>query len=453
MTLNIAALLSRQPSGLPRYTSYPPANHFQPEGGPPLLDGLVSAARIAHKLSLYVHIPYCDRMCWFCGCHTKQTLRYEPVADYVKVLAREIVLWGEKLGRKVPVSTLHLGGGSPSLLKRKELELINDALHAAFDFSEDPEVSIEIDPSDVKDDTIANLKAFGMTRASIGVQDFDPLVQAAINRPQSFDLTHDVVKALRAAGIRSINIDALYGLPLQDTVKLARTLMQVLVLEPDRIALFGYAHVPWMKPHQKLIDESTLPDSETRIAQAAFASEMIAGFGYRPIGIDHFAKPDDSLARAAKHGMLHRNFQGYTDDDAKVRLGFGPSSIGCFPGGYVQNEVATGRYTTLIQAGRLALARGLALNDDDRMRSYIIERLMCDFMVGFDDLVRRFGVKALPLISEACSIASGEYGELCWVDDAGLHIADEAQPVVRIVAAQFDAWLKPAETRRYSKVV
>jgi oxygen-independent coproporphyrinogen III oxidase len=452
VTLNIADILARQPSGLPRYTSYPPANHFRPDGGPGLLDGLVSAARGAEKLSLYIHIPYCDRMCWFCGCHTKQTLRYEPLAEYVKVLVQEIALWGEKLGRRVPVSTLHLGGGSPSLLKREELAIIRAALHAAFDFSQGPEVSIEIDPSDVKDGTVADLMAFGMTRASIGVQDFDPAVQAAINRPQSFELTQSVVHTLRAAGVRSINIDALYGLPLQDKAKLACTVMQVLELEPDRIALFGYAHVPWMKPHQKLIDETTLPGAADRIANAALAARMIADFGYRPIGIDHFAKPDDSLARAARHGKLHRNFQGYTDDDAEVRLGFGPSSIGCFPGGYVQNEVATGRYTAFIQSGRPALARGLALTEDDRMRGYVIERLMCDFTVGFDELVQRFGLAALPLIGDACSIASGEYAELCWVDDSGLYMEKEAWPLVRIIAAQFDAWLKPAE-QRYSKVV
>lgn len=452
MTLDIAGILARQPSGLPRYTSYPPANHFRPDGGPALLNGWVEAAQAAEKLSLYIHIPYCDRMCWFCGCHTKQTLRYEPLRDYVRVLAQEIQFYGQKLGRKVPVSTLHLGGGSPSLLRREELEHIKAALHQAFDFSHAPEISIEIDPSDVKDDTIASLMAFGMTRASIGVQDFDPAVQMAINRPQSFELTQRVVKALRTAGIASINIDALYGLPLQDAVKLAHTIMQVLVLEPDRIALFGYAHVPWMKPHQKLIDEKTLPSSKERIAHAALAAQMITGFGYRSIGIDHFAKPEDSLAHAARHGKLHRNFQGYTDDDAEVRLGLGPSSIGCFPGGYVQNEVATGRYAALIQAGRPALARGLPLTEDDRMRSYMIERLMCDFTLGFDDLLQRFGVAALPLISEACNVASGEYAELCWVDESGLYIEEAARPLVRIIAAQFDAWLKPAE-QRYSKVV
>nr|WP_246715038.1 oxygen-independent coproporphyrinogen III oxidase [Aestuariivirga litoralis] len=450
--MNIAELLARQPSGLPRYTSYPPANHFEPDGGPALLGALVAAASAADKLSLYIHIPYCDRICWFCGCHTKQTMRYEPVADYVKVLVQEIALWGAELKRKVPVSALHLGGGSPSLLRREELQMIKEALHAAFDFSQTPEISIEIDPSDVKDGTIADLMSFGMTRASIGVQDFDPAVQAAINRPQSFELTRDVVRALRAAGIQSINIDALYGLPLQDTGKLALTLKKVLNLEPDRIALFGYAHVPWMKPHQRLIDEKTLPDSAMRLQQAEFAANVITDFDYRAIGIDHFAKPGDTLALAAKRGRLHRNFQGYSDDDASVRLGFGPSSIGCFPGGYVQNEVATGRYATLVQTGRLALARGLALSDDDRMRSFIIERLLCDFAFSFDELVKCFGVSALPLISQACGIAAGEYAELCWVDDAGLHMTDEARPVVRIIAAQFDTWLKPAE-QRYSKVV
>ncbi|MDE2385346.1 MAG: oxygen-independent coproporphyrinogen III oxidase [Alphaproteobacteria bacterium] len=453
MTLDVERILAQQSSGLPRYTSYPPANHFVPGGGAALTDALAQAAREADAVSLYIHIPFCDRMCWFCGCHTKQVQRHDPVVTYIGDLVEEIALWGRKLGQRPKVSKLHLGGGSPSLLQAQDLAAIRQALHAAFDFSSEPEVSIEIDPSDVKSASIDNLMAVGMTRASIGVQDFDPVVQAAINRPQSFELTRDIVEALRAAGIGSINIDALYGLPLQTQDRFVRTVEQVIALQPDRIALFGYAHVPWMKTHQRMIKDEDLPNGLQRFHDAEVGSAMIARAGYQVIGIDHFAKPDDSLAIAARNGKLHRNFQGYTDDDAAVRLGFGASAIGCFDGGFVQNEVATGRYQDMVRKGSIPLARGLALNEEDRLYGRVIELLMCDFGFAYGQLEREFGpAVAAPAISLARKVAALDKDGLCRSSTTGFEMTPDARPFVRIVAARFDQWLQRTEGK-YSKVV
>lgn len=451
-----AEVLRLNPQTLPRYTSYPPANHFAPEGGAALGGQMITAVAAAESVSVYIHIPFCDRLCWFCGCHTKQTLRYDPVKSYVDVLLKEISLWRQQLPRKPKLAQLHLGGGSPSLLQGDDLQRLRAALESCFDFSKGPtgapEISIEIDPSDVKDGTIRNLLDFGLTRASIGVQDFDPIVQAAINRPQTFAETARVVHALRDAGVRSVNIDALYGLPLQTAERLTRTLDQVLSLQPDRIALFGYAHVPWMKPHQKLINEADLADSQTRFLHARMASAQLVAAGYQAIGIDHFARPADSLAKANAEGRLHRNFQGYTVDDASVLVPLGPSSIGRFGRGFVQNEVATGRYNALVEASTLPLRRGLALSDDDIMRGWIIERLMCDFAFSKDALLQAFGPAALPLWNEAQGIAVNDSHGLCEVSEDRFWIATQAKVLVRLVAARFDAWLDSA-SQRYSKAV
>ena len=250
--IDVESYLLRLPQNLPRYTSYPPANHFGVLTDPSIPAALLEACRGAETLSVYIHIPFCDRLCWFCGCHTKQTLSYEPITAYVKALVREIEDFGQRLGIHKRISKIHLGGGSPSLLKEKELSGIRKALETVGAFGESTEISLEVDPSDIKPHSISDFLTFGMMRASIGVQDFDPAVQMAINRPQSFELTRNVVNSLRDAGVKSLNIDALYGLPLQTQEWLQDSISKVVSLSPDRIALFGYAHVPWMKPHQKI---------------------------------------------------------------------------------------------------------------------------------------------------------------------------------------------------------
>jgi oxygen-independent coproporphyrinogen-3 oxidase len=450
--LDLEKLLLNEAAQLPRYTSYPPANHFNSNDLGALNSALQSAVASADSLSLYLHIPFCDRLCWFCGCHTKHTLSYTPVANYVDVLVKEIARYQQQGARSTRVTKIHLGGGSPSLLKKPELDKIRHALNRAFLIDEKTEISVELDPSDLGADSIMNLIEFGLTRASIGVQDFDPEIQVAINRPQSFELTSSVVGQLRAAGVKSINIDALYGLPGQTSEKLVATVEKLLSLNPDRISLFGYAHVPWVKPHQKMIDEKTLPGQAQRLHDASLASSMIRSAGYDAIGIDHFAKPDDNLAKAARNGKLKRNFQGYTDDDSQVLLGFGPSSISGFPGGFAQNQVATGLYTAAITGGLSPVARGLLLLQEDKLNGWIIERLMCDFSFSKAELEQHFGEEGQKAWTKAKSLAEMSSANLCRITEGRFEMIEEARPLVRLVASKFDTWLQ-ASAFQYSKAV
>jgi oxygen-independent coproporphyrinogen-3 oxidase len=452
MTLDVERILAEQGAGLPRYTSYPTANHFKPSAGMALLGAMAEAARQAETASLYIHVPYCDRMCWFCGCHTKQILRYEPVQNYVKTLAAEIHLWGNTIGRRVKIDNLHFGGGSPSLLREAELELLRAALDDAFDLGHSPEISFEIDPSDCSDADVGRFARFGMTRASIGVQDFDSIVQAAINRPQSFEMSRNIVEALRATGVQSINIDALYGLPFQTQPRLEDTISKVISLNPDRIALFGYAHVPWLKAHQRLIDEDALPGPVERFQHAQRAARLIVEAGYQSIGIDHFAKSEDRLAKATREGRLRRNFQGYTDDQTSVRIGLGPSSIGFFDGGFVQNEVATGVYAARINKSEMPLSRGLALSHQDKIHADAIEQLMCNFSFSFAQFEARYGAAAGPLVQLAKRVATTDKNHLCMIHNGQFAMRQEARAFVRVIAAQFDQWLTTG-AQRYSKVI
>jgi oxygen-independent coproporphyrinogen-3 oxidase len=439
-------------SSVPRYTSYPPANHFQLGIGAKLIEPFLAAIERSEQASLYIHIPYCDRLCWFCGCHTKQTLSYAPIETYVGTLIEELRLLRNHLTRKPTLSRIHLGGGSPSLLRPAELAALKQAIDSTFTFEPSCEISIEIDPSDVGSTTIPSLTTFGMNRASIGVQDFDPQVQAAINRIQSYEVTRDVVEDLRRNGISKINIDILYGLPHQDIARLLSTVEKVLSLKPERIALFGYAHVPWVKPHQRLIPEDKLPGPEERVTHARISAKAIREAGYVQIGIDHFALPGDALALAAQNGRLRRNFQGYTDDQSEVLIGLGASALSKFPGGYLQNQVATGRYSAQIKDGFLAYDRGFALNDDDRLRSWVIERLMCDFALRRDDLVNIFGVSALRLWHVACALERSELARIVSLEHGIFSIPEESRHLARHVASHFDAYLA-SSAFKYSKAV
>ena len=447
-----AAILARYPAAVPRYTSYPTAPHFQAELGADLLPRMLASVSPGERVSLYLHIPFCDKLCWFCGCHTKHTLKYDPVAAYVGTLLEEIGRVAATIGFRAPVGHIHFGGGSPSMLSAADMTRLGDALRGAFTVDAQTEISVEIDPSDVTDETLRGLQALGLTRASIGVQDFDVEVQQAINRPQSFELTRDVAAALRGIGVRSLNIDALYGLPLQSEQRLAATIAKVIELRPDRVALFGYAHVPWLKKHQTMIRDADLPDGLARFHQAALASRMMREAGYEAIGIDHFARPGDALAIAAREGTLHRNFQGYTTDTCTTLIGLGASSIGSFADGYVQNIVPTAQYAEAIARGELAGSRGYELTEDDRVRGWMITRLMCDFAIDFNAMDARFGAAAAPYLREARMIAAGDSDRLCVIEGARFVVPPDMRAFTRIVAARFDAYLNASEAR-YSKAV
>lgn len=438
-------ITQRLSASLPRYTSYPTAPHFHSGIGAAAFRNWLEEVRQGEEISLYIHIPFCDRLCWFCACHTKMTRRYEPVAAFLEVLKQEVATVGS-LVRGARVRALHFGGGSPTILKPEDVIALNTALRDAFDFLEDTEISVELDPSDMDEGRLDAFAAIGMTRASLGVQDFDPKVQKAINREQSFALTQAVVDGIRSRGVRSLNLDLLYGLPHQTMESLESTIGQALLLSPDRIALFGYAHVPWFKKHQTMIDEAALPGPQARLTQQQLASGLIGSAGYQPIGFDHFAKPGDTLAAAAKAGRLRRNFQGYTDDGCETLIGLGPSSVSRFRGGYAQNTPAINVYSNQVENGGLATARGIALSEEDRARAWVIERLMCDFAFSRAEAESRFGEIGCWIIEEAQALTAEQDGLLTRSGDL-FQIPADARVLVRAVAARFDAYLDKGNAR------
>lgn len=442
-------LLSRT---TPRYTSYPTAPNFETGAGEELIDALIKNANSNGPASLYLHVPYCDRLCWFCGCHTKQIRRYEPVAKYVETLIGEMKLVRRSAGKPIRVSRIHWGGGSPSILRQAESVALRSALEENFLIADGAEVSVEVDPSDLENADISALVALGITRASIGVQDFDERVQSAINRPQSFESTKAAADRLRQAGVSSLNIDALYGLPHQTTNTLRRTTELINELRPDRIALFGYAHVPWLKKHQRLIPEDALPGIEERFAQAEAASTWFREFGYVAIGIDHFSLPGDELAKAMSEGRLRRNFQGYTTDCCDTLIGLGASAISRSPQAYVQNLPPTSLYQSKIEAGELAALKGKRLSLDDQIRALMIEDLMCNFSINVARLEEKFGDAANRYVEEMHMVANQRIPMLCRMTKTGLEMVEQMKPFVRLVAAEFDAYLTD-QTQRFSKVV
>lgn len=439
------------PRPVPRYTSYPTAPHFHAGIDAATYQRWLADLPAEATLSLYLHVPFCDRLCWFCGCHTRQVARYAPVAAYVEALAREIQVVGRRAGER-PVTAIHLGGGSPSLLSPADLERLACDLRAAFNVRSQVEFSIELDPSDMDAARYDALAAIGITRVSLGVQDFNPEVQAAINRIQTYEQTRAVVEAMRARGVNSVNLDVLYGLPFQTVGSVEATVAQALTLEPDRLAIFGYAHVPWLKTHQRMIDETALPDSRSRLKQAQAAAAAITAAGYQPIGFDHFARPDDRLAIAARTGRLHRNFQGFTADDAMALVGLGASAISCLPQGYAQNLVPTGLYERQVAETGFATARGIALTEEDMARKWVIERLLCDAAVSCIEMHGLFPASADCLWLEMQAAALHDEDLYIRFDGDTFTVTPEGRPFLRSIAAAFDAYL-PSDTARYSKAV
>jgi len=434
---------------IPRYTSYPTAVQFGAGVDGRTYERWLAALPAGAPVSLYLHVPFCAELCLYCGCHTSVARRYTPVAAYVELLEREIACIGRLLGQ-ARLSQIHWGGGTPTILQPRDLTRLTAALRAHFAVSEATETAIEIDPRSLSRAHIAALADIGVTRASLGVQDFDARVQAAIRRVQSFDDTARAADGLRAAGIAKINLDLMYGLPHQSAATLTRTAERALSLEPDRIALFGYAHVPWIKRHQKLIPEAALPDGDERFAQARAAAEVLTGAGYRRIGLDHFAKESDALLERQRQGRLHRNFQGYTTDETPNLIGFGPSAIGALPQGYVQNSPSMVAYRDAVLAGRPATVRGTALSAEDRLRGDIIERLMCDLTVDVAEISAAHGARADHFADELSRLDELAADGIVARAGSRISVPEQARVFVRAVCSVFDAYLAGGEAR-YSR--
>lgn len=440
--------LSLAESRVPRYTSYPTAAQFGPGVGPRDVATWLGRLDDREPVSVYVHVPFCRQLCWYCGCHTSIVSRDAPIEAYLDVLLRELDLIGARTTGRPPLSHLHFGGGTPTILSPAQFTALMARIGSVFAIRPDAEIAIEIDPRGLDEDRVVALARSGVTRVSLGVQDLDPDVQGAINRVQPLSLVADCVALLRRHGLSRISMDLIYGLPRQTAETLRQTVHDVAALVPDRISLFGYAHVPWMKAHQKLLEPSGLPDAPRRLELSDAATIALLESGYEMIGIDHFALPRDPLAIAARTGRLHRNFQGYTTDRAGTLIGLGASAISTFPGGFAQNAARLDDWREAILRGDLATARGVRLTDDDRRRSSIIETLMCNFAVDLaddlaadpslhDDLLR------LDPLIQAGLVAR---------DATRVSVLPAGKPFARVVAAVFDRYLN-AEAPRHAAAV
>ena len=426
---------------LPRYTSYPTAPQFSDTIGYEAYGNWLESLPAGTSTSLYLHVPFCRSMCWYCGCHTTITQRDAPIVDYLEVLRREIGLVSDRISTPLPVRHVHFGGGTPTIMQPAEFIGLIDLMRQRFLFDMGTEIAVEIDPRTLTRTMTAALGEAGVTRASLGVQSFDPVVQRAINRIQSFDQTARATEGLRAAGVRGVNFDLIYGLPHQTVASCVETVRQSIELRPERFSVFGYAHIPTFKKHQRKIDEAALPDGAARFEQAEAIAEALVRAGYCRIGLDHYALPEDSMVQAQVDGVLHRNFQGYTTDPSDVLIGFGASAIGRLTQGYAQNEVVLGRYAERISRGELATVKGYALTTDDRLRADLIERVMCDFQVDVAQVCGRHGVAPETILQSIPRLRMLEGDGIIRLDGSVLSVNDDTRFLVRSVASAFDAYL------------
>jgi oxygen-independent coproporphyrinogen-3 oxidase len=380
-------------------------------------------------------------MCWYCGCHTTITRKAEPITDYIGLLQREMELTRSFLGNPLSVGHVHFGGGTPTIMSPDEFSQLVAGIRSFFDIRTDAEIAVEIDPRTIRLDMARALGRSGVTRASLGVQTFDPEVQNAINRIQPFETVSASVDLLRGNGIADLNFDLIYGLPHQTVESCLDTVEKAISLRPQRFSVFGYAHVPDFKKHQRKIDPAALPQFDERSRQERAIADAVIAEGYVRVGLDHFARPEDSMARALNAGTLRRNFQGYTTDTGDVLLGFGASAIGRMPQGYVQNAVHLLQYAQRVQGGRLPIAKGYALTEDDRIRGDLIERIMCDFRVDLGHAISIERKSPLDLDTVAPALDRLAADGLIRKCGSVIEVTDEARPLVRAVAAAFDAYL------------
>ena len=433
---------------IPRYTSYPTAPNFNNTINGKKYSSWLKKIKSSEKVSLYVHIPFCNSLCYFCGCHTIATKKYDPIERYVNFLVKEIYLLSSKIKFKPLVSHIHFGGGTPSILKPKDLRTIMNTIKKKFKILEKCEIAMEVDPRYFNFNLINVLKKYNFNRMSIGIQDFSKTVQKNINRKQSFKSTKDLIESFRINGINKINIDLMYGLPYQSELSFLSTLGKVVSLKPDCISIFGYAHVPWMKKRQKLIKGKILNNNE-RLKLYRIASNYLLNNKYISIGIDHYARYNNSIIKKLKNKSLTRNFQGYSEDDSKILLGFGSSSISSLPEGYVQNITNTPEYIESLKKNKIPIFRGYAFKNKDKMYGTIIRDLMCYLSVDLHEIDEKFNEenKQNFLLSELQRVKPFiDKGLVTYKNDI-LTIDPYARPLVRTISSSFDQYFKANKTK------
>jgi len=437
----------------PRYTSYPPATKFTENMAAVRFEDAIrddnSAAHggtVPQPLSIYFHLPFCETRCWYCGCTTVITLNHGAADTYLDDLAREMELVARQLDPKRRVVQLHLGGGTPTFLSPAQLRRLNDLVRTHFTYAPDAEVSVEIDPRKFTREHVGALRELGATRASLGVQDTDRRVQLAVHRYQPHELNVQSVAWLREAGFHSINIDLIYGLPLQTAASFERTLDDVLALSPDRFSVFSYAHVPWIKPAQRIFeDRGQLPEAEEKLAMFALAHDRLTAAGFVDIGLDHFAKPNDELTVALREGTLQRNFQGYSTRGGASLYAFGMSSISQTADAYWQNTKDMPAYHAALASGRLPVIRGLRVTDEDKRRRAIIMHVMCARRLDYAQMSAELGVNFEKTYArELASMTDLVVDGIVRMTQKSLEITPAGVPLLRIAAMRFDAHLPKA---------
>jgi oxygen-independent coproporphyrinogen III oxidase len=456
MSVNLELVRKYNQPG-PRYTSYPPATRFAPSfEKAALLEKIRQNNESADgNLSLYFHLPFCRSLCWYCGCTTIITTQQKKSASYLELIDREMDVLRGRINPERKVVQLHFGGGTPTFLLPDELRALGRMIHRRFNIAPDAEFGVEIDPRRLTEDHIKALKEIGCNRVSLGVQDHNPQVQLAIHRIQPLEVTQKAVDWARAAGIKMVNVDLIYGLPHQTPVTFQKTLDEIIALRPDRLAVFSYAHVPWIKPSQKILETENLPDAETKLQLLKLTMDKLtANEQFVNIGMDHFARPDDELALAQKNKTLQRNFQGYSTCGNTDIYSFGISSISQAADAYWQNFKEIDAYAEALGRGELPIERGYVLTADDVVRRKVIMRLMCDLEIDYAGLSTQVGVNVPEYFaSEIASLTDLESDGLLERNANGLKVTGAGRLFIRNVAMRFDAYLPKQLERRFSQTV
>ena len=441
----------------PRYTSYPTAVQFHEGFGESEYREAALASNATGKpLSLYVHIPFCDTVCFYCACNKVVTKNRRHAVPYLNHLYREIALQGALFDQDRPVAQLHWGGGTPTFISAAEMRELMRVTGEHFRLLDDDrgEYSIEVDPRETDDRTIALLRELGFNRLSLGVQDFDSAVQKAVNRVQSREITLKVMDAARREGFQSISVDLIYGLPFQSVASFARTVDEIIAQDPDRISVFNYAHLPELFKTQRQIDAGALPPPAVKLDILKTTTERLTQAGYVYIGMDHFAKPDDELALAQQAGTLYRNFQGYSTHADCDLIGLGATSIGMVGDSYSQNLKGLEEYYARVDAGRLAVFRGVLLDDDDRLRRAVITDLICHFTLDFATVERRFGIRFRDYFAvELAELADMQADGLLAPSEVGIRVLPPGRLLIRNICMVFDRYLREQKQQRFSKVI
>ncbi len=447
-------LIMKYAKPAPRYTSYPTAQEFHPISEKEWREKIIKSNERKTPLSLYFHIPFCESACHFCGCNVIITRRKEVVEPYLEHLAKEMDIMTSLLDRDRKVVQLHWGGGTPNYLNNQQTVWLLEEIKKRFVFDENAEISIEIDPRHVDKERIFLLREIGFNRVSFGIQDFNPKVQQAVNRIQPEEMIFNVMSWIREAGFESVNIDLIYGLPYQTLETFSETIEKVIKLNPDRIANFNYAHVPWLKRLQRMIDESALPPPQEKLDILKMSIEKLTDAGYLFIGMDHFAKPDDELAVAQRERTLHRNFQGYTTHAEAELLGFGATSISMLYDAYAQNYKKLKEYYESIEAGRLPVERGFILDKDDILRRDVIMRLMSHFQLYKGEIEERYGINFDEYFeTEMVELKELEKDGLIRMYPDRIDVTPAGRLLIRNIAVTFDKYTKAKKEKRFSRAI